>query len=77
MGFQAVKVWQFWQGRFRLPCGLRVAALFEFCARAELFTGAACGGAPAALSRNQTTTFTSSVKPKASHLFSWFHTKFT
>jgi len=26
MGFHPLRVWQFWQGMLRLPCGLRVVA---------------------------------------------------
>src|SRR5579871_889185 len=75
IGFQAVKVWQFWQGRFRLPWGLRVDAMV--CAEARLETCAcACPGttAPEPFSRNQTNRF-SSIEPKISRLFSRFHAK--
>ena len=34
-GFQAVKVWQFWQGIFRLPWGLRVEGRWAVCADAS------------------------------------------
>jgi len=55
IGFQPAGVWQFWQGKFKFPCGL--------CVSYDCFC-AVCGG-PAENSRKAATKLMRMVVPKA------------